>query len=169
MEIDTLSGPGVVFTYKDLNTCLQTLCTQVMSYSEKEMRTRTSALHQQINHLLHLVYIKDCRIEGLKNKFGMMRDNITRAVNSKIYEKGNALIFELDRGLREVRLYKEHIGSFEREMMDFVRVEFRKTLMEKDLKLDLTKKEAFDNLNKLIAEFKLESSQKEVEGVNQIR
>ena len=41
--------------------------------------------------------------------------------------------------------------------------------MEKDLKLDLTKKEAFDNLNKLIAEFKLESSQKEVEGVNQIR
>ena len=76
-----------------------------------------------------------------------MKDNITRSVNSKIYEKGNALIFELDRGLREVRLYKDHIHSFEKEMMDIVRVEFRKILNEKDLKLDLTRKKAFDNLN----------------------
>jgi uncharacterized protein YaaR (DUF327 family) len=54
-------------------------------------------------------------------------------VNSKIYEKGNALIFELDRGLREVRFYKEHIHSFEKEMMEIVRVDFRKSLMDKDL------------------------------------
>ena len=88
----------------------------------------------------------------------MMQDNILRAVNSKIYEKGNALIFELDRGLREVRFYKEHLETFEKEMQEFVKVEFKKSLMDKDLKLDLTRKEAFDNLNKLIADYKLLSS-----------
>jgi hypothetical protein len=62
-----------------------------------------------------------------------MQDNIARSVNSKIYEKGNALIFELDRGLREVHFYKEHIHSFEKEMMEIVRVDFRKSLMDKDL------------------------------------
>ena len=82
---------------------------------------------------MNLTYIKDCRIESLKSKVVMMQDNIARSVNSKIYEKGNALIFELDRGLREVLFYKEHIYSFEKEMMEIVRVEFRKSLMDKDL------------------------------------
>jgi hypothetical protein len=122
------------------------------------MRARTNTQQDQINHLLNLVYIKDCRIEGLKSKVSMMQDNILRAVNSKIYEKGNALIFELDRGLREVRFYKEHLETFEKEMQEFVKVEFKKSLMDKDLKLDLTRKEAFDNLNKLIADYKLLSS-----------
>jgi hypothetical protein len=69
-----------------------------------------------INHLQHLVYIKDTRVDGLKSKLRMMHDNITRIVNSKVYEKGNGLIFELDRGLREAKFYKEHIHEFEEEM-----------------------------------------------------
>jgi uncharacterized protein YaaR (DUF327 family) len=97
------------------------------------MRTRTQSLSEKINHLRNLTYIKDCRIDSLKSKVAMMQDNIARSVNSKIYEKGNALIFELDRGLREVRFYKEHIHSFEKEMMEIVRVDFRKSLMDKDL------------------------------------
>ena len=123
------------------------------------MRVRTNYLNEKINHLLNLVYIKDCRIDGLKGKVNMMKDNILRAVNSKIYEKGNALIFELDRGLREVRFYKDHFETFEQEMLEFVKVEYRKSLMDKDLKLDLTRKEAFDNLKKLVADYKLLSSQ----------
>ncbi len=50
-----------------------------------------------------------------------MHENITRIVNSKIYEKGNGLIFELDRGMREVKFFKDHINSFEKEMIDLVK------------------------------------------------
>ena len=46
-----------------------------------------------------------------------------------------------------MRLYKSHIHSFEKEMIDIVREEFRKILNDKDLNLDLTRKKAFDNLN----------------------
>ncbi len=83
-----------------------------------------------------------------------MQDNITRIVNSKIYEKGNALIFELDRGLREVKFYKDHIRNFEQEMRDLVMSEFRKLLSHKDMQLDMQKKQNFDVINKLITEFK---------------
>ena len=40
---------------------------------------------------------------------------------------------------------------------------------DKDLKLDLTRKKAFDNLNQLISDYKLLSSQKEVENVEKIK
>jgi len=72
------------------------------------------------------LYIKDTRVEGLKAKLRMMHDNITRIVNSKVYEKGNGLIFELDRALREVKFYKDHVKNFEDEMKEFVKVEFKK-------------------------------------------
>ncbi len=101
------------------------------------MRTRTLGFQTMINHLQNLVYIKDNRIDGLKLKVKKMHENITRIVNSKIYEKGNGLIFELDRSLREVRFYKEHIGSFESEMKEFVMSEFRKTIHDKDNKIDI--------------------------------
>ena len=83
-----------------------------------------------------------------------MQDNITRIVNSKIYEKGNGLIFELDRGMRELKFYKDHINSFEKEMKEFVISEFRKSIIEKDLKIDFGKKQTFDLINTLICEFK---------------
>jgi hypothetical protein len=51
------------------------------------------------------LYIKDCRIDGLRNKLKLVVDNITRIVNARIYEKGSALIFELDRTSREMRFY----------------------------------------------------------------
>ena len=72
------------------------------------------------------MYIKDTRVEGLKAKLRMMHDNITRIVNSKVYEKGNGLIFELDRALREVKFYKDHVKDFEDEMKEFVKAEFKK-------------------------------------------
>jgi succinate dehydrogenase flavin-adding protein (antitoxin of CptAB toxin-antitoxin module) len=77
----------------------------------------------------------------------MMHDNITRIVNSKVYEKGNGLIFELDRGIREVKFIKEHVNTFEKEMKDFVRSEYRKILHMKDTKIDMCKKQAFDMIN----------------------
>jgi len=42
VDVETLtSGPGIVFTYKDLNESLQSFCNLVLFHSEKEMRSRT--------------------------------------------------------------------------------------------------------------------------------
>lgn len=99
----------------------------------------------------------------------MMHDNIIRTVNSRIYEKGNGLIFELDRGLREVQFYKDHISTFEREMKEVVLEEQRLKMEEKDLKLDMQKKQAFDEISMLVADFKLMASKQEIENVEAIK
>jgi hypothetical protein len=39
----------------------------------------------------------------------MVYDNITRVVNSRMYEKGGALIFELDKTSRELRFIYDHL------------------------------------------------------------
>ena len=108
-----------------------------------------------INHQNHLLYIKDRRVGSCKNKLKFMHDNISRIVNSKIYEKGNALIFELDKSLRDVRFYQDHIYVFEKEMKEFVQAEFRELLQKKDFMLDMQKKTMHDISAKLVDEVKL--------------
>lgn len=58
----------------------------------------------------------------------MVSENITTVVNSRIYEKGNSLVFELDKAFRELKFYKDHIQGYERELKDIIREEFRKQL-----------------------------------------
>ena len=99
----------------------------------------------------------------------MMHDNITRIVNSKVYEKGNGLIFELDRALREVKFYKDHVKDFEDEMKEFVKVEFKKQLNDKDLQINLCKKETHDIINKIISDFKEMSTKEEIEKMESIK
>lgn len=155
MDIDTLtSGPGIVFTYKDMNECLQDFCAELVSYSEKDLRSRTVGFHTTIQHLKHLIYIKDTRIDNMQRKLSMVSDNITRIVNSRIYEKGNALIFELDKSSRELRFYQEHIHLYEKELKDFIREEFRLMLQKKDLAIDMKNKYIVDMQNRLTQDVK---------------
>ena len=145
MDIDTLtSGPGVVYTVKDFNECLSGLCSGVVSYGEKEARNRQQAYMTKINHLENLAYLKDLRIESLKRKLDQLIENNTRVVNSKIYEKGTALVFEFDRNIRELRFYKENTKEFESEITEMVRNEFREIIRKKDIELDLFRQRAIN-------------------------
>jgi len=50
-EVETLtSGPGVVFTVKDFNECLQTLCRALVKYGEREMRSRSEFFAKKEAH-----------------------------------------------------------------------------------------------------------------------
>ena len=73
MDIETLtSGPGIVFTSKDFNECLNQFCADLVSFNEKEMLVRQRDHYFTVNHLKHLIYIKDSRIDGLKRKLKLV-------------------------------------------------------------------------------------------------
>ena len=78
---------------------------------------------------------------------------MNRIANAKVYEKGNALVFELDRAVREANFYKSHIETFEEEMRQAMRQEYHESLSSKDLTIDLQKKQMFDMIGQLISEF----------------
>lgn len=65
-EVETLtSGPGIVFTVKDFNECLQGLCRGLIKYGEKEMRARSEDMFKKESHFMNLLYIKDQSINNL--------------------------------------------------------------------------------------------------------
>ena len=65
-EVETLtSGPGIVFTIKDFNECVQMLWRDLIKYGEIELRSRSETAVLKESHLLHLIYIKDKVIKKL--------------------------------------------------------------------------------------------------------
>ena len=45
-EVETLaSGPGIVFSMKDFNECLQVFCQNLLKYGEGELRSRVESQH----------------------------------------------------------------------------------------------------------------------------
>mmetsp|Transcript_1933 Transcript_1933/g.1846 ORF Transcript_1933/g.1846 Transcript_1933/m.1846 type:complete len:131 (+) Transcript_1933:224-616(+) len=109
-EVETLtSGPGMVFTVKDFNECLQMLCKGLIKYGEKEMRSRSEELSKKESHYISLLYVKDRKIESLEERMKVLRENLDKLINSKMYEKGNQLIYELDQVNRQLRLFKDNV------------------------------------------------------------
>jgi len=68
-EVETLtSGPGMVFTIKDFNECVQILCRGLIKYSEREMRSRSENFAKKEAHYINLLYMKDRKIENLESR-----------------------------------------------------------------------------------------------------
>jgi len=83
-----------------------------------------------------LLYIKDRKIENLEERISNTRDNLDKLINSKMYEKGNQLIYELDLVNRQLRLFKDNIFAMERELRSNIRAEFAETLRKNMRDLD---------------------------------
>ena len=116
-EVETLtSGPGMVFTVKDFNECIQILCRGLIKYSERELRARSENFAKKEGHYINLLYNKDRKIENLENRITKTQDNLDKLINSKMYEKGNLLIYELDNVNRQLKLFKDNVFILEKEM-----------------------------------------------------
>jgi hypothetical protein len=59
-KVNTLtSGPGMVFTIKDVNECLQEFCRKLLKYGEGEMKSRSDTLFKVQCHYQDLIFKKD--------------------------------------------------------------------------------------------------------------
>lgn len=85
----------------------------------------------QIEQLKEIIQYKDLKIDAMKLRCAHVFDNIQRVSNSKVLEQGNALVFALDKSMREVRFFQDHIGSYENELRAAIHQEFRLLLTEK--------------------------------------
>ncbi|CDW83349.1 UNKNOWN [Stylonychia lemnae] len=161
-EVETLtSGPGMVFTIKDFNECIQILCRGLIKYSEREMRSRSEDLSKKEQHYLTLLYVKDRKIENLEERISNTRDNLDKLINSKMYEKGNQLIYELDLVNRQLRLFKDNIFAMERELRSNIRAEFAETLRRNMRDLDTSVNRFKDFKNDVTTKVKADLAQEQ--------
>jgi len=89
-EVETLaSGPGIVFSMKDFNECLQAFCQGLLKYCESELRTRVETLHIRSNQYQHLIYVKEQAALYYRRKCEQFLDDLDKMVNAKISQKGS--------------------------------------------------------------------------------
>jgi ABC-type cobalamin transport system ATPase subunit len=97
LKIETLtSGTGVVISSKDLNECLEECCRQLIKFGEIEMRTRCEQLSMSQIQYENLIYTKDRQILNLEGKLRSAKLEMNKIVNTKVFSRGNNLIYELD-------------------------------------------------------------------------
>lgn len=122
-EVETLtSGPGYVFTLKDINDCVGTLSRGLLKYSETELRSKAEFAAKKEQHYQELLYCKDQQIENLERRLAEQTRIVDKMVNSRMYEKGNAIVYELDQSNRSLKLLKDNLHLMEeniRKEIDF--------------------------------------------------
>jgi len=64
------------------------------------MRTRCEQLSIQLIQYENLIYIKDRQLLNLENKLKTAKVEMNKIVNTKVFSRGNNLIYELDMSTR---------------------------------------------------------------------
>lgn len=136
LEIQTLtSGVGVVISSKDLNECLEECCRALIKYGEIEMRTRCEQLSLTLVQYENLLYVKDRQLLNLETKLRTAKQEMNKIVNTKVFSRGNNLIYELDMTTRQLRLLKDNIFLLEKNLTEKIKLCYDRELDETRMRL----------------------------------
>jgi hypothetical protein len=135
-EVETLtSGTGFVFTLKDINDCVCSLAKGIIKYGEQELRSRVEAQSKSEEMYKEMLYFKDQKIDALQQRLDRQNEIIDKTVNSRMYEKGNQLVYELDQANRSLKLMKDNIFTLEAKIRAEVGSEFKNKLDHREMVL----------------------------------
>lgn len=141
LQIKTLTGgEGLIIRAKDLTGILEDLCRAIIKNDEIEMRTRCEQLSIQISSLENLLYVKDQQIYNMEYKLQHAKGELNKIVNTKVFAKGNSILYELDHTMRQLRLVKDNIYTMENGLKDKIRLAFDKDLERARLELSESRK-----------------------------
>lgn len=118
-EVETLtSGPGMVFTIKDINDILQEFCRSTIKDQEKQFKSRSETAFLIEDNLRNLLYFKDQHIKTLEQRLRNIGVNLENIIDARLFEKGNQLIYELDSSNRVLSLFKNAMSGLERRLLE---------------------------------------------------
>ena len=88
----------------------------------------------------NLLYTKDMQLLNLENKLKHAKEELNKIINTKVFSRGNILIYELDMSTRQLRLMKDNVFSLEKGIKEKVRLYFDKDLEQTRVLLDEQKR-----------------------------
>lgn len=104
------------------------------------MRTRCEQLSLLILQYENLLYTKDMHLLNLENKLKHAKEEINKIINTKVFSRGNNLIYELDMSTRQLRLMKDNVFGVEKNLKEKIRLYFDKDLEQTRVLLDESKR-----------------------------
>lgn len=63
------------------------------------------------------------------------KDELNKIVNTKVFQRGNNLIYELDHSNRQLRLMKDNVYNLEKQLKDKIKLRYEKDLDQTRLEL----------------------------------
>lgn len=66
--------------------------------------------------------MKDRQLLNLENKLKTAKSEMNKVINTKVFSRGNALIYELDMTSRQLRLVKDHIFLLEKNLTEKIKL-----------------------------------------------
>ena len=118
----------MVISQKDLNECLEEACRSIVKTGEVEMRSRCETFAMQQVQYENLLYIKDRQLLNMEEKLKHAKKEIDKIIRTKVFSKGNQLVYELDTCTRQLRLVKDNIFEMEKKLSDKIRLDFDREL-----------------------------------------
>lgn len=76
----------------------------------------------------NLLYTKDMQLLNLEHKLKHAKEELNKIINTKVFSRGNNLIYELDMSTRQLRLMKDNVFSVEKNLKEKIRLYFDKDL-----------------------------------------
>ena len=131
---------GVVISTKDLNECLEEICRGLIKTGEIEMRTRCETFALQQVQYENLIYIKDRQLLNMEEKLKHARKELDKIIRTKVFAKGNQLVYELDTSTRQLRLIKDNVFCMEKKLSDKIRLNFDRELDQRAMELEQCKR-----------------------------
>lgn len=120
-EVETLtSGPGMVFTTKDINEILIDFCNTTIKDQEKQFKSRTESFKLIEDNFKNIVYVKDQKINSLEHRIKNIGLNLENIIDARLFEKGNQLIYELDSSNRVLALFKNAMFGLEQSLYETI-------------------------------------------------
>ena len=105
------------------------------------MRTRCEHLALSNVQYENLLYIKDRQLLNLESKLRTAKQEMNKIVNTKVFSRGNNLIYELDMTNRQLRLLKDNIFLLEKNLTEKIRLCYDRELDQTRIQLaDIVKK-----------------------------
>lgn len=83
----------------------------------------------------NLLYIKDMQLLNLEGKLKSAKTELNKIVNTKVFSRGNNLIYELDMTNRQMRLLKDNIFLLEKRLTEKIKLCYDRELDQTRMQL----------------------------------
>jgi len=83
----------------------------------------------------NLIYVKDRQLLNLESKLSQAKIEMNKIVNTKVFSRGNNLIYELDMTNRQLRMLKDNIFLLEKNLTEKIKLCYDKQLDETRMQL----------------------------------
>jgi hypothetical protein len=151
-------GKAHVFLVRDMTKLTKRFADHIVKFMETEFRVREESFLVQLEQLLKVRNQKDEEISELGKSLKALQGNLDNLVNAQLSQKGNSLIYELDRSHRKLSEIKANMKLMPKQIREIVYLDYKEEIEKNRRKILDMRQNFFNFKSELTQELKADIS-----------